>query len=71
MIADRNGNLYGTTLWGGGGPCAQNLIKGCGTVFELAKDGTETVLHTFAGGADGSYPYAGVILDGDGDDDSN
>jgi uncharacterized repeat protein (TIGR03803 family) len=66
VIADRNGNLYGTTLYGGGGPCAQSQIKGCGTVFELHRDGTETVLHAFAGGADGSYPYAGLIPDGDG-----
>ncbi len=66
VIADRDGNLYGTTLYGGGGPCARSLIKGCGTVFELNSDGTETVLHTFAGGADGAYPYAGLILDGDG-----
>jgi len=66
VIADRNGNLYGTTLYGGGGPCAQSQIKGCGTVFELHRDGTETVLHAFAGGADGSYPYAVLILDGDG-----
>ena len=66
VIADRNGNLFGTTLYGGGGSCAQSLVKGCGTVFKLNKDGAETVLHAFAGGADGSYPYAGLILDGDG-----
>jgi len=66
VIADRNGNLYGTTLYGGGGACAQSLVTGCGTVFELHRDGTETVLHAFAGGTDGSYPYAGLILDGDG-----
>ncbi len=33
-----------------------------GTVFELAADGTETVVHSFTG-ADGQSPQAGVILD--------
>jgi len=32
LILDPNGNLYGTTMSGGGGNCGQN---GCGVVFEL------------------------------------
>jgi uncharacterized repeat protein (TIGR03803 family) len=35
----------------------------CGVVFKLTKSGKETVLHTFTGGADGSYPESGVTLD--------
>jgi uncharacterized repeat protein (TIGR03803 family) len=58
LIADSAGNLYGTTLVGGSG--------GFGTVFKLAPNGTETVLHTFAGGSDGEYPAAGVIADSSG-----
>jgi uncharacterized repeat protein (TIGR03803 family) len=60
LITDNAGNLYGTTLSGGIG-CGP---EGCGTVFKIAKDGTETVLHAFAGGAsDGSAPYDGLMLD--------
>jgi uncharacterized repeat protein (TIGR03803 family) len=59
LAEDAQGNFYGTTTEGG----ADNL----GTVFKLAPDGTETVLHAFAGGYnDGSSPYAGVIVDAKG-----
>jgi|HubBroStandDraft_5_1064220.scaffolds.fasta_scaffold14239_2 uncharacterized repeat protein (TIGR03803 family) len=58
LIADRAGNLYGTTLGGG---------DGNGTVFKLARDGTETVLYAFQGGADGSAAEAGVVMDRAGD----
>ncbi len=36
---------------------------GLGTVYKLTPSGTETVLHSFAGGSDGATPYGGVILD--------
>lgn len=55
LIGDAAGNLYGTTYIGG--------ASGQGTVFKLDKNGNETVLHSFAGGADGSSPYAGLIRD--------
>lgn len=61
LIIDKAGNLYGTTDLGGSSRCHGN---GCGTVFELASDGSETVLHSFAGGTnDGAYPDAGLIED--------
>jgi uncharacterized repeat protein (TIGR03803 family) len=42
-------------------------VSGGGVVFKLAPDGTETVLHFFAGGpSDGYAPYAGLIADGAG-----
>src|SRR5437870_5611256 len=50
LIADGSGNLYGTTAGGGGGTGCKSV--GCGTVFQIASDGTETVLHAFAGGCD-------------------
>jgi len=59
---DRAGNFYGTTVGGGQG-C---FGSGCGTVFRLAPDGTETVLYSFTGGADGSNPYGAVIRDNGG-----
>jgi uncharacterized repeat protein (TIGR03803 family) len=60
VIEDANGNLYGTTQNGAGAGCGG---AGCGTVFKLAPDGTETVLHAFQGGADGAQPQAGLIAD--------
>jgi uncharacterized repeat protein (TIGR03803 family) len=61
LIIDRAGNLYGTTQYGGNQGCAG---LGCGVVFKLAPDGTETVLHTFINdGSDGFNPYNdGVVL---------
>jgi uncharacterized repeat protein (TIGR03803 family) len=39
---------------------------GCGTVFEVKPNGTETVLYAFQGGSDGGEPLASVIRDGQG-----
>jgi uncharacterized repeat protein (TIGR03803 family) len=59
-----DGNLYGTTAWGGSGPCKYGSNSGCGTIFKVSKSGKETVLYRFAGGgADGANPYAGLIVD--------
>ena len=55
VTRDSAGNLYGTTYRGG--------AAGAGVVYKLDTAGNETVLHSFTGGADGSTPYAGVILD--------
>jgi uncharacterized repeat protein (TIGR03803 family) len=62
LVFDAEGNLYGTTRVGG---------LGFGTVYELSPNGsggwTETVLHSFAGGFDGSDPrYSDVVFDGAG-----
>jgi uncharacterized repeat protein (TIGR03803 family) len=59
LIEDRAGNLFGTTLNGGSG--------NRGTVFELTPDGTETVLYSFSGGADGANPVTKLIEDRRGD----
>jgi len=55
LVRDGTGNLYGTTYGGGD--------YGSGTVFRLDTTGKEAVLHSFSGGPDGGYPYAGLILD--------
>ncbi|MGA2695236.1 MAG: choice-of-anchor tandem repeat GloVer-containing protein [Terriglobales bacterium] len=68
LVFDAEGNVYGTTMYGGTGSCkdAYNDV-GCGTVFELSPSGTgqwtETVLYSFQDDGDGRYPYAGVALD--------
>ena len=51
MLIGKDGNLYGTTWYGG--------KYGYGTVFELATSGTgwtETVLYDFQGQSDGASP---------------
>ena len=58
VVADTHGNLYGTTTVGG--------KASVGTIFKLAPDGTETVLHSFGQAADGSVPRAGLIFDAEG-----
>lgn len=60
VIEDESGNLYGTTPYGGLDTCGQFL--GCGVIFKIAPDGTETVLYRF-GNADGAVPMAGLIMD--------
>ncbi|MGA7384143.1 MAG: choice-of-anchor tandem repeat GloVer-containing protein [Methylocella sp.] len=66
LIADRAGNLYGTTYEGGGSECSYPGPGFCGVVFKLSPGGTETVLHSFAGGDDGELPEAGLIADASG-----
>lgn len=63
LVRDRAGNLYGTTSLGGINSC---FSGSCGVVFKLAPDGTQTVLHSFAGGADGANPNGALALDSKG-----
>jgi len=56
LIMDRRGVLYGTTSLGG-----QLDFAGVGAVFELHRNGTLKVLHSFTG-PDGSQPFGGVFL---------
>jgi len=58
VILDSKDNLYGTTTLGG--------AVGAGTVFKLSRTETETILHSFTGGADGIFPQAALILDKNG-----
>jgi uncharacterized repeat protein (TIGR03803 family) len=60
LVRDVAGNLYGTTVSGGTGSCQ----SGCGVVFEIDREGKETVLHDFAGAPyDGASPNASLTLD--------
>jgi uncharacterized repeat protein (TIGR03803 family) len=56
-LVQLGGALYGTTLVGGAG-CYPS--GGCGTVFSVVPSGDETVVHSFGGGEDGAFPYAGL-----------
>lgn len=55
VLRDAAGNLYGTTVYGG--------PANAGVVYKVAPGGRLIVLYNFTGGADGAYPYAGVIAD--------
>jgi uncharacterized repeat protein (TIGR03803 family) len=63
VVADRRGNFYGTTADGGGGTQCIVQFGGCGTVFKIASDGTETKLYGFGGGSDGANPQDALIMD--------
>jgi uncharacterized repeat protein (TIGR03803 family) len=64
LIMDKSGNIYGTTVNGGG--------ANDGVAWELSPPGgggvpwTEKVLASF-GGSNGIEPYAGLVMDGSGD----
>jgi uncharacterized repeat protein (TIGR03803 family) len=61
LVLDANGNIYGTTTYGGA-----DRSCNCGTVFKLDSTSVERPLHTFSGGADGANPSAGLIHDASG-----
>jgi uncharacterized repeat protein (TIGR03803 family) len=69
LAIDAQGNLYGTTIYGGDYSCKSAGYSypepGCGTVYKLDSTGKFTVLHTFHGKGDGAFAQ-GVILDSDG-----
>lgn len=55
---DAHGNLFGTTYWGG--------AYGLGTVYELvpgAEGWSETVIHSFGNGTDGTHPNCTPIFE--------
>jgi uncharacterized repeat protein (TIGR03803 family) len=58
LVQAADGNLYGTTPWGGSG-CSL-IYSGCGTVFKINPAGALTTLHSFDH-TDGYQPYAGLV----------
>jgi uncharacterized repeat protein (TIGR03803 family) len=56
LIADSQGNMYGTTFQGG--------ANGAGTVFKISPGGTLTTLYSFGqlGAGDGFWPYGGTLV---------
>ena len=65
LVQASDGNLYGTTQFGGLAEFGSNW----GTVFKITLGGTLTTLYNFAsvyGGADGLLPSAGLVQGSDG-----
>jgi uncharacterized repeat protein (TIGR03803 family) len=67
IVIGKDGAFYGTTEYGGTGPCTNtHLPSGCGTVFSLTPHGggvwIEAVLHSFGGLPDGVYPRSPLTL---------
>ena len=61
LVQGADGLLYGTTSGGGS--------AGLGTLFSISLTGTETLLHSFGGtanGGDGATPYSNLIQANDG-----
>jgi uncharacterized repeat protein (TIGR03803 family) len=64
LVADKAGNLYGTTYTGG--------TEDWGTIYELSPPATaggswtETILHNFTNGSDGATPLGNMTFDKNG-----
>lgn len=55
VTLDSGGNIYGTTYEGG--------TIGFGAVYKITPSGTESLLYSFTGGTDGSYPQSVLVFD--------
>src|SRR5579863_463817 len=71
LIQATDGNLYGTTYYGGVpyGGCSPGGQPGCGTIFRLTREGTLTTLYKFCsqpGCTDGSNPSGNLVEGADG-----
>lgn len=62
LAIDDKGNLYGTTVEGGrtDSVCPD---EGCGTIFKITPDGTETIVYSFTDGKDGVSPLRSPLVD--------
>lgn len=58
LVQGKDGNLYGTTIYGG--------TTGDGIIFKITPAGKLTTVYDFANTPDGANPYAGLVLATDG-----
>jgi len=68
LVQGPNGNLYGTTLYGGSSFNSSNHDLGSGTIFELTPSGKVITIYSFCSRlngkicADGASPASGLVL---------
>jgi len=66
LIQGSDGNLYGTTDFGGDtASCVNGQLAGCGSIFRFSKSGKLTTLHAFQP-TDGSYIASPLLQASDG-----
>jgi uncharacterized repeat protein (TIGR03803 family) len=68
LLQGEDGNLYGTTVFGGANSYSECVI-GCGTFFSITTSGTLKTIYSFCPQTncpDGSNPYAGLVQATDG-----
>jgi uncharacterized repeat protein (TIGR03803 family) len=58
LTESRDGNFYATTMHGGG--------KAYGSILRITRTGVVTTVYEFTGGADQSFPQAGLVAASDG-----
>jgi uncharacterized repeat protein (TIGR03803 family) len=67
LVSDQYGALYGTTAYGGGGPCTMmDEPNGCGSVFKLTPSGSGYAyaqIYSFQGSPDGATPESSLVID--------
>jgi uncharacterized repeat protein (TIGR03803 family) len=70
LVIDKIGNLYGTTAYGGNGPCTLlGSPTGCGMAYKMSPPSTKggvwikTILYNFLGGKDGQFPSGDLTFD--------
>ncbi len=59
-----DGNIYGSTLVGGGASGCGSAKFGCGTIFRVSSSGAYSVVYRFKSYADGQYPESLYALGG-------
>src|SRR5579871_120547 len=71
LVQGRDGNFYGTTVFGGSGSTqtCHSPTTGCGTVFKITPSGTLTTIYSFCSTqncSDGFFPASALVQGNDG-----
>jgi uncharacterized repeat protein (TIGR03803 family) len=66
LVQATDGNLYGTTIFGGAFACNNpGNYDGCGTIFRISPSGELTTIHSF-NSTDGAEPFDKLVQGNDG-----